>query len=150
VDADVEIERRAGRSIREVFEGEGEAGFRAREREVMAELLGGGRVVVAAGGGAVLAAETRARMAGCGAVVYLRVTPEVAARRVAADVSTAERRPALTNLPGAAEMEAVIAAREPLYRECATVTLDAGREAAELVEAVLAALPEEIVRGAAT
>jgi hypothetical protein len=43
-------------------------------------------------------------------------------------------------------MEAVIAAREPFYRECATVTLDADRPVADLVEAVLAALPPATVR----
>src|ERR1700722_7472275 len=39
VDTDAEIERRAGRTIREIFADEGEAGFRTREHDVMAEYL---------------------------------------------------------------------------------------------------------------
>ena len=62
IDADAEIERRAGRTIRAIFADEGEAGFRARERDVMAEYLAKSRLVIAAGGGAVLNADTRTAM----------------------------------------------------------------------------------------
>ncbi|HEX6984200.1 MAG TPA: shikimate kinase, partial [Planctomycetaceae bacterium] len=52
-DADAEIERRAGRTIREIFATDGEPHFRALEREVMADLLSRDDLVIAAGGGAV-------------------------------------------------------------------------------------------------
>ncbi len=45
IDADAELERRAGQTIREIFESEGEPGFRARERELLAELLDRDRLV---------------------------------------------------------------------------------------------------------
>ena len=66
VDADAEIERRSGRSIREIFDEQGESGFRRIEREVISELLTGPGVVLAAGGGAVLNAETRKEMKSAG------------------------------------------------------------------------------------
>lgn len=150
-DADVEVECRAGLTIREIFAGQGEASFRAIEREVMADLLGEERMVVAAGGGAVLAAETRERMRRSGPVVYLQVKPETAERRIAACETTSERRPALTGLPPRAEMEAVMAAREPLYRETANVTVDTeGLTVAEIAEAVCQALPDGCAGGTAT
>ena len=53
IDADVELERRAGRSIQSIFATDGEPEFRRLERELLAELLLRDRLVIAAGGGAV-------------------------------------------------------------------------------------------------
>lgn len=145
-DADAEIERRAGRSIREIFDTDGEPTFRELERWVMADLLADSRLVIAAGGGAVLSPETRTRLRASGPVLYLRVGAETAERRIAGDASTAARRPALTALPFRAEIEAVMVARELLYRECATATIETdGLAVAEVVEAVLKVLPPEFI-----
>lgn len=144
VDADVEVESRAGRTIREIFATDGEARFRDIEREVLAELLSEDQLVIAAGGGAVLAEDTRTRLKQSGTVVYLSISPEVAERRMAGDATTAERRPALTSLPRRAEIETTLAARLPLYAECATLTLDANEQSVStLAEAVIRALPAE-------
>lgn len=51
-DADREIESRCGVPISFIFEKEGEAGFRARETQMLAELTAKDHVVVATGGGA--------------------------------------------------------------------------------------------------
>ena len=51
VDLDEEVERRSGRSVREIFEGAGEPEFRRLERETLAATLGAERLVVAVGGG---------------------------------------------------------------------------------------------------
>ena len=124
IDVDVEIEQRTGRSIRNIFAREGEAGFRRRERELLAELLAGDRLVLAAGGGAVLDAETRRNMRAAGPVVWLRAPAEVLARRIADDDTTAGRRPNLTATGGRSEIDELLAEREPLYRAAATVTVD--------------------------
>src|SRR5262245_32826797 len=52
VDADEEIERAAGKTIREIFADHGEAYFRDRERRVIERLLASGPQVLATGGGA--------------------------------------------------------------------------------------------------
>jgi shikimate kinase len=62
VDADRDIELRTGAAVGTIFECEGEAGFRARERAALAELLAGDGQVIATGGGAVLDAGNRQRM----------------------------------------------------------------------------------------
>lgn len=56
-DADEEIERRAGKTIPAIFEAEGEAGFRGRETDVLADLCRQSGAVIATGGGAVTVPE---------------------------------------------------------------------------------------------
>ena len=147
-DADAEIERRAGRSIRDIFAADGESGFRRIERETLAELLGR-EAVVSAGGGAVLLAENGEAMRRAGPVVWLRVTAETAERRIMGDPLTASRRPALTSLPAREEIAALIAARTPLYAETATVTLDADDAGVDqLADRIVAALPAAAAPGA--
>src|SRR5690348_8926018 len=71
VDSDHEIERRCGVKVPTIFEIEGEAGFRAREAQILAELTVLEGIVLATGGGAILADENRRRLAAGGTVVYL-------------------------------------------------------------------------------
>lgn len=143
IDSDDEIERRENRTIADIFAVEGEPYFRRVEEQVMSDLLADDTLVIAAGGGAVLSHVTRDRLQASGCAVYLRVTPETAERRIVADRSTASRRPALTSLPGRAEIEVLMAQREPLYRECAAAVVDTDdRNIDELVDAVLDALPQ--------
>lgn len=138
VDADAEIERRAGRSIREIFAERGESGFRELERTVLGDLLRQERLVIAAGGGAVLDPQTRREMRRAGPVVWLRADVETLQARMEGDRTTADRRPALTSTGGLQEIERLLAEREPLYRECASLTLETGgRSVAEVVEDIL-------------
>jgi shikimate kinase len=74
VDSDAEIEARTGVDIACIFDREGEAGFRARERDVIDQLTRQSRLLVATGGGAVLDADTRERLRSRGCVVYLRTS----------------------------------------------------------------------------
>jgi shikimate kinase len=150
VDADVEVERRAGRSIRDIFETGGEADFRMAERQVMSDLLSGDRRVVAAGGGAVLSADTRRDMKSAGPVVWLRASLETILARLAADASTRDRRPSLTGQDPRAEIQSLLARREPLYREVATCIVDTdGRTPEAIVAEVWERLPAAIREGAA-
>lgn len=128
IDCDDVIEQRAGASVRDIFEHEGEAGFRKRESEILAELLQQENLVIASGGGAVLSESNRSLMKAAGPVVWLQASVEVLARRLGGDRSSSERRPSLTGRPIADEVAEVLAKREPLYRECATLIVDAGIE----------------------
>ncbi len=62
VDVDDVIASEAGKSIPEIFQSEGEAEFRRREREVISKLLNRDRLVLALGGGAIEDAATRERL----------------------------------------------------------------------------------------
>ena len=81
VDSDHEIERHTGADIPLIFEREGEAGFRRREADVIAELAARTGIVLATGGGAVLSPENRRHLKTHGWVVYLETTVAQQAER---------------------------------------------------------------------
>ena len=62
--------------------------------------------------------------------------------RIAADASTAGRRPDLTAQGGRLEIERLLSLREPLYRQCATFIVDTDRRSvAQVVDQIIASLP---------
>src|SRR5690606_36948351 len=87
VDSDQEIERRTGATVATIFDCEGEAGFRTRERDVLADLLAGPDAVISTGGGAVLDAGTRRNLARGGFVVHLHADVPAQLQRLARDRS---------------------------------------------------------------
>jgi shikimate kinase len=120
VDADREIEDRTGASIALIFELEGEAGFRRRERVVIEEVTGGRDLVVATGGGAVLDPDSRALLRARGTVVYLKAPLEVLVRRTCRD----RNRPLLQTADPRARLLQIVAERDPLYREVADLIVE--------------------------
>ncbi|MEY4754015.1 MAG: hypothetical protein RJA44_1690, partial [Pseudomonadota bacterium] len=74
VDADTEIERRIGTTIRAFFEREGEVAFRDVEQDVIADLVQRGPQIIATGGGAVLREANRQALRAGSTVIYLRAS----------------------------------------------------------------------------
>ena len=132
-DTDTEIEHRCGVRIAVIFDIEGEAGFRARETQVIAELCAQRGVVLATGGGAVLAEDNRRRLAACGAVVYLRAQPEDLYERVRQD----RNRPLLAGDDPLGRLRELYRERDPLYREVADVVIDTGRQSVQVLARAL-------------
>jgi shikimate kinase len=148
VDADHEIERRAGKTIAAIFADDGEAAFRELESQVVGELTGRDQTVIALGGGAVVRPENRAAIQARAVVVWLTASPETLLRRIEADRVTAARRPNLTASGGITEIVATLAAREPIYRACANHTIDTEhRTPAEVADAILDELGPSLARG---
>ncbi len=127
VDSDQIVEEQAGCSIRQIFESEGEVGFRLRESQALKQVLSGSELVLSAGGGAILSEDNRTMMRAAGPVVWLQASAVTLAQRIAADASSAQRRPSLTDLPLAEEVARVLSEREPLYRAAATMIADSER-----------------------
>lgn len=123
VDLDLFIVERAGRTIRDLFETDGEPRFRDLESHALAEVAQRPRTVLAVGGGAVLRPENRTVLRGMRRV-WLRAAPEVLVNRAAADPQSASNRPPLTPLDPLAEMQAVLSQRDPIYRDLAELTID--------------------------
>jgi shikimate kinase len=121
-DADVLLEQRASKSIRQIFEDDGEAGFRDRESAILRDLVELKDHVVATGGGVVLRPENRDLLRR-GAVVWLRALPERLWQRLQTDAATTERRPNLAQ-GGLEEIRTVLAARAALYEACANWQVD--------------------------
>jgi shikimate kinase len=124
IDADEELERRAAKTIAEIFADDGEATFRNLESAVLADVVAIDRQVVSLGGGVVLRPENRLMIKEAGIVIWLTASPETCLARIAADTTTASRRPNLTASGGLDEVRTLLVQREPLYRECATVILE--------------------------
>jgi shikimate kinase len=129
VDTDQLVEGRAGRTVAEIFEEEGEAGFRVEEASAIREVGEmTGPLVVSVGGGAVLAPSNRDAMRALGTVVWLRARPSTLAARLRAG----RDRPLLSPSPGypggATTMHEVLARlgreRRPLYEEVADIVVD--------------------------
>jgi shikimate kinase len=124
VDADAEVEKRIGSSIRNFFEREGEARFRDIEQETLAELLGAhGAGVIATGGGVVLREANRLALRQGSTVIYLRSTPEELFRRLRHDT----HRPLLQVRDPLARLRELFRERDPLYRRAAHFVIETGR-----------------------
>lgn len=137
LDSDAEIERHAGVDIPYIFEREGEAGFRQRERETLAELCRRDDIVLATGGGAVLAAENRRLLHDTGVVIYLETSLAQQLQRV----GKGRGRPLLENVDLPRRLAQLRGEREPLYREIADLTLSTdGRRVNRVAEMILAQL----------
>lgn len=113
VDADDEIEKRAGQSIEDIFADHGEAFFRDREQLVIASILEKGPVVLATGGGAFIAPETRSLIKQTGLSVWLKAELPVLMRRVL----RRDNRPLLKTADPEAVMRNLIETRYPIYAE---------------------------------
>ena len=137
-DSDAEIERRTGVDIRYIFEKEGEARFREREREVIADLTALDGVIVATGGGAVLDPANRERLASTGTVVYLRATVDAQLERT----RPSRTRPLLMGGDPRAVLERLLAIRRPLYEEIADISVDTTGRQVRAVAADVRALLE--------
>jgi shikimate kinase len=123
VDADHEIEKRTGASVALIFDVEGEAGFREREKRMIDELSLRDHIVLATGGGAVLDAENRQHLAERGFVCYLRTGVETLMQRMSFDTT----RPLLRTENPENTLRKIIDSREPLYMSIADLVIDTGR-----------------------
>jgi shikimate kinase len=139
IDADVEIELRAGKSIAAIFADDGEGAFRDLESLVVADLCLRQRHVLAVGGGAVLRPENRQALRRAGFVAWLRVSAETVLARLAADPATAARRPNLTAAGGEAEVRQLIEARQPIYDEAADCSIVTDGKSPERIAAEILA-----------
>jgi shikimate kinase len=114
VDLDGLVEARAGKDIPAIFADEGEARFRALEREAVREAVCMPEAVIATGGGALLDAESRRLLLEAGLVVRLDAPPDVIVDRI----GTAGERPLLAGLDRAgriAKVRALLAERATAY-----------------------------------
>jgi len=115
VDVDHYIEEHTGVAVRDIFELEGEPGFRRRESAALAELCAGTDQLIATGGGAILDPDNRALLARNGFVVWLRCGVDRQLERLAHD----RARPLLAAPDRRERLEQLAAVRDPLYAQCA-------------------------------
>lgn len=126
-DSDLEVERRAGRTIPELFRDRGEEAFRALETEVLQDLGKETGRVIATGGGAVLRQENQDALRQNGKLIWVV--------RALEQLDT-QGRPLSRDL---AAVEALWHEREPLYRSLADQIVENNRTPELAVREILAA-----------
>ena len=139
VDADRALEARAGRSIRSIFEQEGEAAFRDLEERVIADHTSGPPLLIATGGGVVLRDSNRQALKAFGTVVWLTASAETLVERISSLPESVSSRPALTSSGTIAEIADVLAERLPLYQSLADFEVSTeGRSYAQVADEIIA------------
>jgi shikimate kinase len=140
VDTDDEVARLSGCSLSEIFEREGEQGFRERERELI-DAVAGEEAIVSLGGGAVSQPGAADRLAAAGIVVYLRARSETLLARV----GDARGRPLLAKLDDRAReacLDELIAARNAANETAAIVVDTDDLDVDEVVDRVAQGLAD--------
>jgi shikimate kinase len=141
IDTDVEIERASGMTIKEIFEREGEKGFRDRETaaiQIAATFPDAkNERVISLGGGAILRENNQTIIRSSGRCVYLKASAELLYQRITADHSTISRRPNLSAGGGFDEVVDILNKRSHLYEKLAQkiVSIE-GRSPDEIAEEI--------------
>lgn len=130
VDLDAEIERGEGRTVAQIFTEEGEAAFRALEAAALTRASVDDPGVVACGGGIVLEPANRITLRNTGTCVFLAVPIDDLRARVPPGAD----RP-LIHREG--DLERLLEAREPLYREFAAHVVDGRGDAGQVADAIV-------------
>lgn len=136
-DADALLEKRDGKTIRQIFAEQGESFFRDREAAILAELAQRQRHVVATGGGAILRQDNRDCLRR-GRVVWLQAPATTLWQRLQTDATTSQRRPNLAG-GGLEEIEELLALRQPHYAACADLAIDTSQRTPDEVADDIAA-----------
>ncbi|HEX9636473.1 MAG TPA: shikimate kinase [Acidobacteriota bacterium] len=136
---DDSIEAQAGLGLAEIFAVHGEHYYRRLERETLRRLLGKGEpAVLAVSGGLVTDRESYDLLRERCTTVWLKARPQDHWQRV---VRQGDRRPMAASPHARAELKALLATREPLYKQAAlTIDTSAARSAAQVAAAVLRGL----------
>jgi shikimate kinase len=128
-DSDADIEAKTGVDIPFIFEKEGEAGFRSRERESIDRLTRLESIVLATGGGAVIDPANRAALAERGVVVYLVTSVNQQIERT----RHARHRPLLHDTDPEERLKELMGRRATLYAEIADLTITTDGRRVQLV-----------------
>jgi shikimate kinase len=124
VELDSLIERKAGKSITEIFKQDGEIAFRELEIEVTKEVAKSKNLVIACGGGLVLNKINIDRLRNESRIVYLTASPGIILRRTSND---GEERPLLSTPDRILKIRELFKFRKPFYERAADIKINTSR-----------------------
>lgn len=113
-DSDALIEGEQGQSVSGIFQSRGEPFFREQESRVIADLLDGPVSVISTGGGAITTPQVLEKIKAQAISIWLRVDSDVLLERIRRGGA---KRPLLACDDPKGQLEALLEAREPLYRQ---------------------------------
>ncbi len=123
VELDLLIERKAGKSIPEIFQQDGEVAFRELEIEVTKQIAKEKYLVIACGGGVILNKINIDRLKKEGIIVYLTASPRAILKRV----SEEGQRPLLEVDNPSLTIRELLRFRKPFYERAADITIDTSK-----------------------
>ena len=142
LELDALIEQKAGKTIPEIFQREGEEAFRQLEIEAAKQVSQRKNVVIACGGGVVLNKINIDRLKQESLLVYLKASPEVILRRTSSDTS---ERPLLKADNRALAVKELLRFRKPFYERAADITIDTSKlNVASVIEQIIAKVKAKI------
>ncbi|HKI59900.1 MAG TPA: shikimate kinase [Mariprofundaceae bacterium] len=121
IDLDEYIVEKAGKTIPQIFDEQGEEAFRDMESEALREVLGK-PAVIATGGGAIMREENRALLKEHPPVIWLKASPEFLASRIDGD----SNRPLIAEGETVKKLQALAEVRYPFYESCADYIVPRG------------------------
>ncbi len=124
IELDTVIEEKAGKSIPEIFQQDGEIGFRELEIEVAKEVARQKNAVIACGGGIVLNKINIDRLRKECVIVYLTASPNTILKRTSDDKN---ERPLLSVSDRASQIKELLRFRQPFYERAADIKIDTTR-----------------------
>lgn len=132
IEMDALIEKKAGKSIPEIFRQQGETGFRELEIEVTRKIAGKKNAVIACGGGIVLNTINIDRLRQECVIVCLTASPEVILKRTSSDK---DGRPLLAVADRTRQIKELLKFRRHYYERSADITVNTSRLKVESVVA---------------
>jgi XRE family aerobic/anaerobic benzoate catabolism transcriptional regulator len=140
IELDAEIERDLGLSLDEIFALSGQSAYRRSERRVLESVIGRHpQFVLAAGGSIVAEAETYDELLARCFTVWIKASAEEHMSRV---VAQGDLRPMSDNREAMADLNRILAARNPLYARADAVVDTAGSTVDESFRRLLAVMPD--------
>ena len=141
VEMDSLIEQKAGKSIPDIFQQDGEIAFRELEIEVTKEISGRKNLIIACGGGIVLNKINIDRLRAESITVYLTASPGIILKRV---LNEEGKRPLLNTPNKASEIQQLLKFRKPFYDRAADIKIDTSRlDIDSVAEQILGKLKED-------
>ncbi len=140
-DADIEIEKAAGRSVADIFAEYGEEEFRRLEEKVIERILADGPVLLALGGGAYMAEPTRQIIAKYGMSIWLKADLNLLLERIG---RRPNKRPLLRNGNPREILTNLIKIRDPVYANAELHIQSQGGTKSDMRNIVMDALDEHL------
>ena len=138
IDTDEYIVNTTGKTIKEIFQEEGEKRFRQIEADTIALLSVMDKKVIAAGGGAVLKNKNVRNLKSNGVLILLEAAPDIIHKRISLDEKTIYQRPSLTDKGAFEEIKYLIKQRQKLYEEAASHRINTSNKSREeIVEEII-------------
>ncbi len=118
------IERKAGKSIPEIFQQDGEIAFRELEIEVTKKIAREKYSVIACGGGIILNKINTDRLRESSSIVYLTASPRVILKRVSSEEG---QRPLLEVDNPTLTIHELLRSRKPFYERAADIKINTSK-----------------------